>query len=314
MATEQQSGTQDNTAAGTAAGTSATGTPAATDTTSTGTAASTQGTSDTASQGDSATPAATGDTAATQDAPAATGTTDTSAQDATKSDAAQTPPASQSTPATQDNAKQAAVTATVRKTIVPPTAQQQAAAPAVQATPAAPAAPAPAAGVIVQKTTKTEVIDDRQLPEVVAAMKVGKPETQSALYQVIKYAEAMHPLQRVEMPAIERAQADLRVALYTLLSAEDANFKTVFRGLLAVVRAHKNNCFAVTARNRGLNTVSLQTIDNKNMRFLTKIVDLLVLTAGTNNVEQVKQHYDFSKLAEWCPNQRIQQNLTSYYA
>jgi len=166
----------------------------------------------------------------------------------------------------------------------------------------------------VQKTIKTEVVNDRQLPEVVAAMKVGKPESQSALYQVIKYAEDLHPLKRVELPTIERAQADLRVALYTLLSAEDANFKAVFRGLLAIVRAHKGNCFSVTSRNRGLNTVSLQTIDNKNMRFLTKIVDLLVLTAGTNNVEQVKQHYDFSKLAEWCPNQRIQQNLTSYYA
>lgn len=234
---------------------------------------------------------------------------------ATKSDATQAPAAGVDQAASEDVAKQAAVNTTVRKTVVVSSAPAAASEGTRDtAAPAAPAAPVQAAGVVVQKTTKTEVVDDRQLPEVVAAMKVGKPETQSALYQVIKYAQDMHPGQRIEMSQIERNQANLRVNLYTLLSAEDVNFKTVYRALLAVVRVHKNNCFAVTARNRGLNTVSMQTIDNKNMRFLTKIVDLLVLTAGTNNVEQVKQHYDFSKLAEWCPNQRIQQNLTSYYA
>lgn len=241
---------------------------------------------------------------------------DAAGTDATKSDAAQAPTPSQDQAAAPVDTKQAAVTATVRKTIPAPAAQQQGVrdASVQQAPTAAVPQKTVAAGVTVQKTDKTEVVDDRQLPEVVAAMKVAKPQTQSALYQVIQYASDMNPAKRNELKQIEQAQANLRVALYTLLSAEDTNFKVVYQALLAVVRAHAKKCFAITARNRGLNTVSLQVIDNKNMRFLTKIVDLLVLTAGTNEIEQVKQHYDFSKMAEWCPNVRIQQNLTSYYA
>ena len=241
---------------------------------------------------------------------------DAAGADATKSDAAQTQAPSQDQAAAAVDTKQAAVTATVRKTIPAPAAQQQATrdASVQQAPTAAVPQKTVAAGVTVQKTDKSEVVDDRQLPEVLAAMKVAKPQTQSALYQVIQYADDMNPAKRNELKQIEQAQANLRVALYTLLSAEDTNFKVVYQALLAVVRAHSKKCFAITARNRGLNTVSLQVIDNKNMRFLTKIVDLLVLTAGTNDIEQVKQHYDFSKMAEWCPNVRIQQNLTSYYA
>lgn len=145
-------------------------------------------------------------------------------------------------------------------------------------------------------------------------MAVVKAQTQSALYQVIDYAKNLHPGKRVDTKTIEQAQVNLRVSLFTILSSEDVNFKVAYQALLAIVRVHKQNCFSVTARNRGLNTVSLQALDNKNMRFLTKIVDLLVLTAGSNSVEQVKAHYDFSKMSTWCPNARIQQNLTAYYA
>lgn len=304
MATEQQSGTD-------VAQQDATQQQAPQGDTTQQSGATQQGSTDTTAQ----------DTAA-KDAPptdgegAAAPQGDAIGTDATKSDAAQDPAPSQDQAAAPVDTKQAAVTATVRKTIPAPAAQPQATrdASVQQAPTAAVPQKAVAAGVVVQKTDKTEVVDDRQLPEVVAAMKVAKPQTQSALYQVIQYASDMNPAKRNELKQIEQAQANLRVALYTLLSAEDTNFKVVYQALLAVVRAHSKKCFAITARNRGLNSVSLQVIDNKNMRFLTKIVDLLVLTAGTNEIEQVKQHYDFSKMAEWCPNVRIQQNLTSYYA
>lgn len=215
-------------------------------------------------------------------------------------------------------AKAQPVTAQVRKTIQAPTAQQTGAKDASKSTATTPAAAVVTkqveAAASVTNTAAKAPTSDRDLPEVVAAMKVAKPQTQSALYQVIQYAIDMHPGKRVELSAIEQAQVNLRSNLFTILSAEDVNFKTVYQALLAIVKAHKTNCFAITARNRGLNTVSLAALDNKGMRFLTKIVDLLVLTAGSNSVEQVKQHYDFSKLAEWCPNVRIQQNLTSYYS
>ena len=219
--------------------------------------------------------------------------------------------------AAQAAAKPTAVTAQVRKTIQAP---QNNTAGAATTKPAAAAAPAvtPTATVkpaaTVTNTAASAVVSDRDLPEVVAAMKVAKPQTQSALYQVIDYADALHPGKRVALKTIEQAQVNLRVSLFTILSAEDTNFKVVYQALLAIVRKHKQNCFAVTARNRGLNTVSLQALDNKNMRFLTRIVDLLVLTAGTNDVESVKKLFDFSKMADWCLNQRIQQNLTTYYS
>lgn len=219
--------------------------------------------------------------------------------------------------AAQAAAKPTAVTAQVRKTVQVP---QNNTAGAATTKPAAAAAPAvtPTATVkpaaTVTNTAASAVVSDRDLPEVVAAMKVAKPQTQSALYQVIDYADALHPGKRVALKTIEQAQVNLRVSLFTILSAEDTNFKVVYQALLAIVRKHKQNCFAVTARNRGLNTVSLQALDNKNMRFLTRIVDLLVLTAGTNDVESVKKLFDFSKMADWCLNQRIQQNLTTYYS
>jgi hypothetical protein len=212
----------------------------------------------------------------------------------------------------------APATATVRKTIPAPAnvaTGAKAPAPTTASTPAAAVVTKQvAAAATVTNTAAAAPANDRDLPEVVAAMKVAKPQTQSALYQVIQYAADLHPGKRVELSTIEQAQINLRSNLFTILSAEDTNFKVAYQALLAIVRAHKNNCFAITARNRGLNTVSVAALDNKGMRFLTKIVDLLVLTAGTNNLEQVKAHYDFSKMAEWCPNVRIQQNLTSYYS
>lgn len=214
-------------------------------------------------------------------------------------------------------AKAQPVTAQVRKTIQAPTAQQTGvkdASKTTATTPAAAVVTKQVAAATVTNTAAATPASDRDLPEVVAAMKVAKAQTQSALYQVIQYASDLHPGKRVDLKTIEAAQVNLRSNLFTILSAEDVNFKVVYQALLAIVRAHKNNCFAITARNRGLNTISLASLDNKGMRFLTKIVDLLVLTAGTNNLEQVKAHYDFSKLAEWCPNVRIQQNLTSYYS
>jgi hypothetical protein len=219
--------------------------------------------------------------------------------------------------AAQAAAKPTAVTAQVRKTVQVPqnnTAGAATTKPAAAVTPAVTPTATVKPAATVTNTAASAVVSDRDLPEVVAAMKVAKPQTQSALYQVIDYADALHPGKRVALKTIEQAQVNLRVSLFTILSAEDTNFKVVYQALLAIVRKHKQNCFAVTARNRGLNTVSLQALDNKNMRFLTRIVDLLVLTAGTNDVESVKKLFDFSKMADWCLNQRIQQNLTTYYS
>lgn len=170
------------------------------------------------------------------------------------------------------------------------------------------------ATVIKTSDKKDEPIPDTQLPEVIAAMKIGKPETQSALKQFIDYCDEMHPGKGQTVATIEQSQTKLIHTLYTLLAAEDKNFRVVYQAVLAVVRRHRNLAFKPTNRNRGLNTVQIATIDNRSMRFLTRFIDLLVLSAGTNNVEQIKQHFDLAKLFEVIPNERIKQNLTAYYS
>lgn len=166
-------------------------------------------------------------------------------------------------------------------------------------------------GVVVKETT---ALTDDQLPEVLEAMKVGKMQTQSALSMVLKYVRDMHPLQRQNQQTIEAHQVSLLNALFTILTAEDVNFPTVYRAVIAIVKKHRNDAFHITSRNRGLNGVAVGRIDNRNMRFLTRVVDLLVVTSGLNDLAAVKQHVDMKKLMESVTNVRAAQNLTAFYS
>jgi hypothetical protein len=166
-------------------------------------------------------------------------------------------------------------------------------------------------GVVVKGTA---VIPDQQLPEFVEAMKVAKSQTQSALGQIADYCKNMHPGKPQTSKSVETNQLVLLNALTIAMSSEDVNFPVVYKAIIAMVRANKTLCFRVTARNRGLNTVALATIDNKNMRFLTRVLDLMVVTSGMADIATVKQHVDMKKLFEAVTNVKIKQNLTAYYS
>jgi hypothetical protein len=183
-----------------------------------------------------------------------------------------------------------------------------------------PAAPAPAP--VVQKTvaptgvtvTDTAPVADEQLPEVLEALKVGKMQTNAALLDVLSYVSDMHPNKPQSAQSIEANQVKLMNALFTIVISEDTNFKTVFKAVIAVVRRHRNECFRTTMRNRGLNSVSMATIDNKNMRFLTRLVDAVVVASGLRDMSTVKQHVDMKKLFESVSNVRAKQNLTAFFS
>lgn len=166
-------------------------------------------------------------------------------------------------------------------------------------------------GVVVKSSG---IIPVAQLQEVQDAMKVAKAKTQSALNSILEYVDKMDPAKPQSQASIEANQIQLRASLYTVLSAEDENFDIVYKGLLAIVRANAQKCFKITARNRGLNTVTIASLDNKGMRFLTRVLDLLVLTAGTNNLELVKKNYELKRLFEVTGSVRINDNLTAYYS
>ncbi|HEX9136546.1 MAG TPA: hypothetical protein VF905_06335 [Nitrospirota bacterium] len=206
-----------------------------------------------------------------------------------------------------------AVTTTQRTEVQPPVAK----AAVVQAPVAKPAASAPevkktvSTGVTV---TDTSAVADEQLPEVLEALKVGKMQSNHAMLDILSYVSDMHPAKPQGAASIEANQIKLLNALYTIVISEDTNFAPVFKGVIAIVRRHRNDCFKVTMRNRGLNSVSMASIDNKNMRFLTRLVDTLFVASGLKDMSTVKQHVDMKKLFETVANVRAKQNLTAFFS
>lgn len=166
-------------------------------------------------------------------------------------------------------------------------------------------------GVVVENRGAVPV---EQTPEFVEAMDVVKSQTKSALYQVLAYCDAMAPGKPQTEKSIQQQQLGLLSNLFTILNAEDKNFPVAYRALLSIVNANKKGAFRVESRARGLNTVAIETIDNKQMRFLTRIVDLLCVNAGINDVDLVKQHINIPRVLESVYNVRIKQNLTQYYS
>lgn len=162
-------------------------------------------------------------------------------------------------------------------------------------------------------TTRSAATVD-QTPEFKAAMEVAKMATQSALHQVIAYCVAMAPGKPQTEKSIISSQMGLLGNLFIILSTEDKNFPTVYRALLSIVAANKTGAFRVESRNRGLNSVSLELMDNKQMRFLTRIVDLLCVNAGITDTDLVKQHVNIPRVLETVYNARIKQNLTAFYS
>lgn len=166
-------------------------------------------------------------------------------------------------------------------------------------------------GVVVAETVIKQIESSQALAE---ANKVAKPQTQMALYQVVEYCAKMKPGIPQTPASAEAHQKNLMSSLFTILSAEDVNFPVVYEALLAIVRENKSLAFLPTYRNRGLNTATVASIDNRRMRFFTRIVDCLCVNAGTINVDDVKKHVDFAALLESTPNVAIRNNLTSYYS
>lgn len=166
-------------------------------------------------------------------------------------------------------------------------------------------------GVVVKATAAPA---DETPPEVAAAMKVASMQTQSALAQIQEYMRDMHPAKPNNAKSIEQHQVKLMYALYTALTAEDQHFATVWKAIIAIAKQHRDGAFKVTARNRGLNSISLATIDNKMMRFLTRVIDLLAVQTGINDLATVKQHVDFAKLIESVTHHKAKQNLTAFYS
>lgn len=143
---------------------------------------------------------------------------------------------------------------------------------------------------------------------------VVKMETQSALYQIIDYAKKMKPGQPRSAKEIEMAQVGLLNNLFVILSAEDEHFNVAYGALLSIVRDNKDLAFRAISRNRGLGSVSMEVMDNKQMRFLTRMLDMIVLTATTVNLADVARHMDIKKAVETAYNERIKKNLTNYYS
>jgi hypothetical protein len=214
----------------------------------------------------------------------------------------------------QKPAETTSVTTTQRAEVKQPIVNSK---PPVQPTKPSSPPPAPIAAKTVQAgvtVTDTAPVADEQLPEVLEALKVGKMQTNAAVLDLLSYVADMHPGKPQGAASIEANQVKLLNALYTIVISEDTNFGTVFKAVIAIVRRHRNDCFRVTMRNRGLNGVSMATIDNKNMRFLTRLVDAVVVASGLKDMSAVKQHVDMKKLFEAISNVRAKQNLTAFFS
>ena len=147
-----------------------------------------------------------------------------------------------------------------------------------------------------------------------AAFDVAKPQTISALNNILEYCRLMHPGQHQTTQSIEKNQVSLLVSLKSILIAEDTNFNTVFKAVLAIIKVNRNDAFAITMRNRGLNGVSLATIDNVDMRFLTRLIDALHVASGVTDITTVKTLVDMNKLLGAINNVRAKNNLTAFFS
>lgn len=155
---------------------------------------------------------------------------------------------------------------------------------------------------------------DAMLPELAKAFQVAKMNSSSALKTIVDYARDMHPAQPQTKESIEKSQVRLLNALFTILSAEDENFGIVFKGVLAVVRAHRNEAFKITMIHRGMSTISHSAIDNATMLFLTRLLDTLQIAAGLRDISQVKKQVDMDKLLSAVANVRAKKNLTNFFS
>lgn len=175
--------------------------------------------------------------------------------------------------------------------------------------------PAVSTPVVTSTVVKdTAPVVSGKLPEVLKAYEVAKMQTKPALIAIEEYVVDMHPAKAQTAKSIENNQLKLLNALLTIMIAEDTNFNTVFKAVIALAKAHRNTTFSPTMRNRGLNSIELTTIDNNNMRFLTRIVDVLHVTAGVRDVSQVKGLIDMNKLLSSIANVKAKNNLTAFYS
>ena len=168
-----------------------------------------------------------------------------------------------------------------------------------------------AAGVLVKSTA---AVAEVQLPEVVAAYKVASMKSSSAIKSLLDYARDMHPAKSQTPSEIEKHQVKLLSALFTILSSEDENFGVVFKAVLAIVKANRKEAFSITMVHRGLNTIGMDVIDNDKMRFLTRLIDALIVASGVNNMSQVKGMVDMTKLLACVANVKANKNLTQFFS
>lgn len=166
-------------------------------------------------------------------------------------------------------------------------------------------------GVVVTQATAAPV---ETSVAVAKAMEVASAQGQMALYQVIDYCLKMKPGVPQTPESTESHQKNLMSSLHVLLSTAPEHFTVVYTALLSIVRDNKQGAFLPQHRNRGLNTVSIASIDNRRMRWFTRMLDCLCVTAGTVLLADVKSHVDFKALLDSLPTVAIRQNVTQYYS
>lgn len=191
------------------------------------------------------------------------------------------------------------------------------AAPVVEQKTAAAAKPVEVEKAVVAQVTSSTVTSTTKAADIgldLGDLSKLTSQTQSALATIQKYASDMDPRKPQSDASIQLNQRILAASLHTVLAAEDKNFRLAYQALLKIVRANLSLAFSPTSRNRGLANMPHEAIDNAKMRFLTYIVDLLVKTAGSNDVEFLKRHTDMEKVLGAIKDRRIKENLTAYYS
>lgn len=167
------------------------------------------------------------------------------------------------------------------------------------------------AGPIVKDTSKAVA---GVLPEVTKAYEVAKMQSAAALNTIVKYMDAMAPAQPQTAESIRDWQVNFMNSMFTIAIAEDVNFPTVYRAVIALVKKNRDTVFSPTLRNRGLGTMSTGVIDDDKMRFLTRLIDLLYVTSGVANISQVKGQVDMNKFLSAVSNIRAKNNFTAFYS
>lgn len=169
------------------------------------------------------------------------------------------------------------------------------------------------AGVVVQQSEAAPATD-RDIAEVQEAFAHGEGSMVIGLNQLLEYCSLMAPAKRQTPESSAQNQLQLANALSLILSADDENFRLGIRATLSLFAAHATNCFAPNLRNRGLMAADINIIDNKLMRFLTRIVDALVICAGSKDRRDALKHIDIQKVLSAVPNVRARQNLTAFFS